>query len=141
MSFAAHALYLWPEYKEGLRSGETGFATAFAHEVGRFYPFAPFLGGQAVTDPTWQGRHVPAGGLVLLEVYGQNHDERLWKDPYAFRPERFLDPPPGRDELIPGAEGTRAPDTAAPARPWRWASWRRSPSAWRPWPTGSHRRT
>ncbi|MFG2129718.1 hypothetical protein ACGFNV_18220 [Streptomyces sp. NPDC048751] len=47
------------------------------------------------------GRRVPVGGLVLLDVHGQNRDERLFKDPYAFRPERFLDHPPGRDDLIP----------------------------------------
>jgi fatty-acid peroxygenase len=117
VAFAAHALHRWPEHGERLRSGEAGFATAFAHEVRRFYPFAPFLGGRAVTDLTWQGRHVPAGGLVLLDVYGQNHDEHLWKDPYVFRPERFLDHPPGRDELIPqgGADprtGHRCPGEA-----------------------------
>ncbi|MFD5337577.1 cytochrome P450 family protein [Streptomyces hawaiiensis] len=46
VAFAAHALHRWPEHKERLRSGEAGFATAFAHEVRRFYPFAPFLGGR-----------------------------------------------------------------------------------------------
>ncbi|MEU0221749.1 cytochrome P450 [Streptomyces sp. NPDC006265] len=117
VAFAAHALHRWPEHGKRLRAGEAGFATAFAHEVRRFYPFAPFLGGQAVTDLTWQGRHVSAGGLVLLDVYGQNHDERLWKDPYSFHPERFLDRPPRRDELIPqgGADprtGHRCPGEA-----------------------------
>ncbi|MFC8369593.1 cytochrome P450 [Streptomyces sp. NPDC057239] len=117
VAFAAHALHCWPEHSERLRSGEAAFATAFAHEVRRFYPFAPFLGGQAVTDLTWHGRRVPAGGLVLLDVYGQNHDERLFKNPYAFRPERFLDRPPGRDDLIPqgGADpraGHRCPGEA-----------------------------
>ncbi|MER6349983.1 cytochrome P450 [Streptomyces sp. NPDC001595] len=117
VAFAAHALHRWPENRERLRSGEAGFASAFAHEVRRFYPFAPFLGGQAVTDLTWQGRRVPAGGLVLLDVYGQNHDEHLWKDPYSFRPERFLHHPPGSDELIPqgGADprtGHRCPGEA-----------------------------
>ncbi|WP_053739959.1 hypothetical protein [Streptomyces sp. NRRL WC-3618] len=38
VAFSAHALHLWPEHKERLRSGEAGFATAFAHEVRRFYP-------------------------------------------------------------------------------------------------------
>jgi fatty-acid peroxygenase len=28
--------------------------------------------------------------MVLLDLYGQNHDPALWGDPYAFRPERFL---------------------------------------------------
>ncbi|MEU6388051.1 cytochrome P450 [Streptomyces sp. NPDC046939] len=117
VAFAAHALHRRPEHKERLNSGDAAFAVAFAHEVRRFYPFAPFLGGQAVTDLTWQGRTVPAGGLVLLDVYGQNHDERLFKDPYAFRPERFLDHAPARDELIPqgGADartGHRCPGEA-----------------------------
>ncbi|MEV0304985.1 cytochrome P450 [Streptomyces prasinus] len=115
--FAAHALHRWPGHGRRLRSGDAAFATAFAHEVRRFYPFAPFLGGRAVTDLTWENRKLPAGGLVLLDVYGQNHDERLWKDPYAFRPERFLERPPGRDVLIPqgGADartGHRCPGEA-----------------------------
>ncbi|MDL2076105.1 cytochrome P450 [Streptomyces sp. GXMU-J15] len=117
VAFAAHALHSWPEHLERLRSGDAEFTTAFVHEVRRFYPFAPFLGGQAVTELTWHGRRVPAGGLVLLDVYGQNHDEGLFKDPYAFRPERFLARPPGRDDLIPqgGADprtGHRCPGEA-----------------------------
>ncbi|MFE8922525.1 cytochrome P450 [Streptomyces rochei] len=101
VAFSAHALHRWPAHRERLRAGDGAFATAFAHEVRRFYPFAPFLGGRVVTDLTWRGASVPAGGILLLDVYGQNHDEDLWGDPYTFRPERFLDRPPGRDELIP----------------------------------------
>ncbi|MFE0850169.1 cytochrome P450 [Streptomyces rochei] len=101
VAFSAHALHRWPAHRERLRAGDDAFATAFAHEVRRFYPFAPFLGGRVVTDLTWRGASVPAGGILLLDVYGQNHDEDLWGDPYTFRPERFLDRPPGRDELIP----------------------------------------
>jgi fatty-acid peroxygenase len=101
VAFAAHALHRWPENRERLRSGGAAYAAAFTHEVRRFYPFAPFLGGRAVTDLSWRGERVPAGGLVLLDVYGQNHDEELWGDPYAFRPQRFLERPVERDELIP----------------------------------------
>ncbi len=43
--------------------------------------------------------------MVLLDVYGQNHDEDLWGDPYAFRPQRFPDRPVERDELIPQGGG------------------------------------
>ncbi|GAA0639688.1 hypothetical protein GCM10009535_15590 [Streptomyces thermocarboxydovorans] len=56
----------------------------------------------------WRGEWVPAGGLVLLDVYGQNHDELLWGDPYAFRPRRLLGRPAGRDELIPQGGGDPA---------------------------------
>jgi fatty-acid peroxygenase len=105
VAFAAHALHRWPQNRERLRAGEAAYTAAFTHEVRRFYPFAPFLGGRAVTDLSWRGEHVPAGGLVLLDVYGQNHDEKLWGDPYAFRPQRFLERPVERDELIPQGGG------------------------------------
>ncbi|MFI2413857.1 cytochrome P450 [Streptomyces sp. NPDC018947] len=108
VAFSAHALHRRPAHRERLRSGDRAFATAFAHEVRRFYPFAPFLGGRTVTDVTWCGESVPAGGILLLDVYGQNHDEKLWGDPYTFRPERFLARPPERDELVPQGGGDPA---------------------------------
>ncbi|MDT0609308.1 cytochrome P450 [Streptomyces lancefieldiae] len=108
VAFTAHALHRWPVHRERLRAGDGAFATAFAHEVRRFYPFAPFLGGRTVKELTWHGASVPAGGILLLDVYGQNHDEELWGDPYTFRPERFLDRPPERDELIPQGGGDPA---------------------------------
>ncbi|GAA3962918.1 fatty-acid peroxygenase [Streptomyces marokkonensis] len=108
VAFAAHALHRWPAHRERLRAGDGAFATAFAHEVRRFYPFAPFLGGRTVTELTWHGESVPAGGILLLDVYGQNHDEKLWGDPYAFRPQRFLERPADPDELIPQGGGDPA---------------------------------
>ncbi|MEU5764730.1 cytochrome P450 [Streptomyces asoensis] len=103
--FAAHALELRPENRERLAADDAAHAAAFVHEVRRFYPFAPFLAGLAVEDLTWQGERIPAGALVVLDVYGQNHDEGLWGDPYAFRPQRFLERPVERDELIPQGGG------------------------------------
>ncbi|MBB3674297.1 cytochrome P450 [Modestobacter versicolor] len=90
VGFAAHALHRWPEHRERLRSGEPAFAAAFAHEVRRFYPFAPFIGGRAPREVQWDGEMVPAGSMVLLDLFGQNHDPDLFPEPYAFRPERFL---------------------------------------------------
>ncbi|MER7056372.1 cytochrome P450 [Streptomyces sp. NPDC000351] len=108
VAFAAHALYRWPAHRERLRAGDGAFATAFAHEVRRFYPFAPFLGGRTVTELTWHGESVPAGGILLLDVYGHHHDEKLWGDPYTFRPQRFLERPADPDELIPQGGGDPA---------------------------------
>jgi fatty-acid peroxygenase len=108
VAFIAHALHRWPENRERLRKDDADYAAAFAHEVRRFYPFAPFVGGQAVTDLTWRGEPIPAGAMVLLDVYGQNHDAELWADPYVFSPQRFLDRPPHPDELIPQGGGDRA---------------------------------
>jgi fatty-acid peroxygenase len=91
VAFAAHALHRWPVHRDRLRSGDGAFATAFAHEVRRYYPFAPFIGGRAPRQVEWEGERVPVGSVVLLDLFGQNHDPELFPEPYAFRPERFLD--------------------------------------------------
>lgn len=117
VAFAAHALHRWPEHRERLRAGDPAFAVAFTHEVRRFYPFAPFLGGRAVRDLDWRGERIPAGSLVLLDVYGQNHDPALWVDPYAFRPERFLDRTIGAFDLIPQGGGDPAAGHRCPGEP------------------------
>ncbi|WP_093802137.1 cytochrome P450 [Streptomyces sp. Wb2n-11] len=105
VAFAGHAQHRWPECRKRLQADDTAFAAAFVHEVRRFYPFAPFTGGRAATDLSWHGEHIPEGGLVLLDLYGQNHDAQLWGDPYTFRPDRFLAHPVERDELIPQGGG------------------------------------
>ena len=48
---------------------------------------------------------VPAGTLVLLDVFGQNHDARLWTDPYRFDSDRFVDREIGEFDLIPQGGG------------------------------------
>ncbi|SFL34345.1 cytochrome P450 [Geodermatophilus ruber] len=105
LAFSAHALIRWPRHRERLASGEPGFARAFAHEVRRFYPFAPFIGGRAPHAVEWDGEQVPAGAMVLLDLYGQDHDADLWGDPYTFRPERFLGPESGPFEMVPQGAG------------------------------------
>jgi fatty-acid peroxygenase len=111
VAFAAHALHRWPENRERLRTGDRAFATAFAHEVRRYYPFAPFIGGRAPHEVEWDGERVPAGSMVLLDLFGQNHDPDLFPEPYAFRPERFLTDdgsrvrPIGPWELVPQGAG------------------------------------
>jgi fatty-acid peroxygenase len=103
-AFAAHALHRWSGHRAKLAQ-DGAYAEAFVHEVRRFYPFAPFVGGRAVTDLSWRGEPIPAGAIVLLDLYGQNHDPSLWPEPYTFDPQRFLDRPPLRDELIPQGGG------------------------------------
>jgi fatty-acid peroxygenase len=42
---------------------------------------------------------------VLLDLYGTNHDERLWPEPGRFRPERFRDWAGDPYTLIPQGGG------------------------------------
>jgi fatty-acid peroxygenase len=105
VAFSAHAMIRWPQNKKRLVDGDPAVAEAFAHEVRRFYPFAPFIGGRAPREVAWDGVRIPENSMVLLDLYGQNHDPDLWDDPYAFRPERFLDREIGEFELVPQGGG------------------------------------
>jgi fatty-acid peroxygenase len=105
LAFSAHAMIRWPQVRERLRGGDPVYAEAFAHEVRRFYPFAPFVGGKAPREVEWDGRRIPQGAMVLLDLYGHNHDPEVWGDPYAFRPERFVGRDIGAFELVPQGAG------------------------------------
>lgn len=106
LTFAAHALHRWPHLRKQLLDGDAGHARAFAHEVRRFYPFVPFVGGLAATELEWRGERIDEGTLVLLDVYGHNHDPAIWPNPYVFDPARFADgTPEDADLLIPQGGG------------------------------------
>ncbi|MFQ1003962.1 cytochrome P450 [Modestobacter sp. SSW1-42] len=109
VAFSAHALHRWPQHRARLRAGDAAFAEAFAHEVRRFYPFAPFIGGRSPREVEWDGETVPAGSMVLLDLWGTDHDPQLFPEPYAFRPERFLAGDEVREigawELVPQGAG------------------------------------
>ncbi|HEX5199886.1 MAG TPA: cytochrome P450 [Actinoplanes sp.] len=103
-AFAAHALERWPQMRTKIAESDE-YTAAFTHEVRRFYPFTPFLAGRARRDLRFQRVDIPRGALVLLDVYGQHHDPRVWPEPYEFRPERFRRRPIGEFELIPQGGG------------------------------------
>ncbi|WP_166029282.1 cytochrome P450 [Streptomyces chilikensis] len=108
VSFAGHLLHHRPDVRDRLWADDAAYLAAFVHELRRFYPFAPFVGGRAPADVSFRGEEIPEGGMVLLDLFGQNHDEELWGDPYVFRPERFLRRPVERDELVPQGGGDPA---------------------------------
>ena len=105
VAYAAHALHRWPGNRKPLAEGDRAYTEAFAHEVRRFYPFAPFIGGKAVRDLVWDGVDIPEGSMVLLDLYGQNHDPEVWTDPYTFDPQRFIGRVIGEYELVPQGGG------------------------------------
>jgi hypothetical protein len=49
----------------------------------------------------------PHGVALLASVWLVHHDEGIYPDPYAFRPERFLERPPGTYTWIPFGGGRR----------------------------------
>ncbi|WP_424185454.1 cytochrome P450 [Actinokineospora sp. G85] len=103
-TFSAHAMHLWPHTRDRVAHDDR-YTLAFADEVRRFYPFAPFLGGVAVRDFDVAGERVPRGAMVILDVYGHNHDPALFREPYTFDPARFEGREIGQYELIPQGGG------------------------------------
>jgi cytochrome P450 len=57
----------------------------------RLYPPVWTVGRTALEDHEIEGRMIPAGSIVLLSPYVVQHDPRWFPDPFAFRPERWLD--------------------------------------------------
>lgn len=88
MTFAALALHEHPKCVQKIRDDED-YLEMFVHEVRRFYPFFPFVGGRIRNEFDWRGHHYAEGTWVILDLYGTNHDARIWGDPEEFQPERF----------------------------------------------------
>lgn len=103
--FAAHALHSAPVHRDRLLADDGTYARAFAHEVRRFYPFAPFVGGLAARDLRWRDTPVPEGSLLLLDLYGRDHDPDVWPRPCDFDPCRFMGREPPPNDLVPQGGG------------------------------------
>jgi len=43
-----------------------------------------------MTDDVYEGMFLPAGSIVLGNVWAILHDEEVYKDPETFNPDRFL---------------------------------------------------
>lgn len=103
--FAALALHRHPKWARAFAAGDDADLDHFADEVRRFYPFFPVVGGRATESFEWEGHRFEPGDLVLLDLYGTNHDEAIWSEPHRFRPERFRDWDGDRNTLIPQGGG------------------------------------
>ncbi len=105
ITFAALALHKHPECREKLKGQDPDYLEMFAQEVRRFYPFTPFVGARVRKDFIWNECYFEKDTLVLLDVYGINHDPLVWKQPYEFIPERFRNQQGGLYDFIPQGGG------------------------------------
>lgn len=87
--FAAMALHQHPQCRERLLAAEAHYLDYFVEEVRRFYPFFPVVAARTRREFESKGYRFPKGERVLLDLYGTNHDPRLWDEPHTFMPERF----------------------------------------------------
>ena len=94
---------------EELDGGEDeAYLTATIQEVMRRRPVLPNAEPRLVKSPIEiGGQRYPAGVVLVINAHLVHHDPEIYPDPYAFRPERFLERPPGTDTWLPFGGGRR----------------------------------
>jgi fatty-acid peroxygenase len=88
ITFVATALQQNAALRAGLDDARN--LEAFVQEVRRYYPFFPAVVARARETFEWRGYRFPRGVRTMLDLYGTNHDPRIWTDPESFWPGRFV---------------------------------------------------
>jgi cytochrome P450 len=84
------------------------YVTATVQEALRRRPVLPNAAPRLVKQPIEVGGwSYPIGVCLVPNAYLMHHDPEIYPDPYAFRPERFLDESPGTYTWIPFGGGRR----------------------------------
>ncbi|XP_078388394.1 cytochrome P450 1A1 [Cetorhinus maximus] len=69
------------------------YTEAFITETFRHSSFLPFTIPHCTTkDTALNGYFIPKNTCVFVNQWQVNHDPKLWKDPFVFCPDRFLNP-------------------------------------------------
>jgi cytochrome P450 len=86
------------------------YARAVVDETLRLYPPAFSITRQAHSDDEANGIRIPRRGVVLMIPWVLHRHAKLWRDPDAFDPGRFLpgSEPPQRFTYLPFGMGVRA---------------------------------
>jgi cytochrome P450 family 135 len=91
----------------GLGAGETDYLDAVVDESLRVRPVVPFTGRLLHETAHLGGYDHEPGTTILAAIYMAHTNPDLFPDPFAFRPERFLDEAPDTYSWIPFGGGTR----------------------------------
>jgi fatty-acid peroxygenase len=102
--FAAHALARNPQCRQKV-AADKDYVELFVQEVRRLYPFFPAVVALVRRGFAWRGYRFPERTRVMLDLYGTNHDGRIWPEPDRFHPERFREWDRDRCALIPQGGG------------------------------------
>ena len=110
LAFAFEQLARRPEVQERLASDpdDDAYLEATINEVLRLRPVLPNAEPRLVKqEVTIGGWTYPPGVVLILSAALVHHDPKIYPEPNAFRPERFLDTKPGTYTWIPFGGGRR----------------------------------
>jgi len=88
------------ELKEKLGSGKDyshealqniPFLEAVLRESLRLLPPVSFYARKALTDCVLNGVDVPKDSTIMVSTWNSHHDDKFWKDPFTFNPNRWLE--------------------------------------------------
>jgi cytochrome P450 len=100
-----------PEAQRRLRAeldaGETEYLDAVIEESLRIRPVVPITGRLLHEPATLGGYSLDPGTIVLVAIYMAHTNPGTFAEPFAFRPERFLDDGPETYSWVPFGGGTR----------------------------------
>ena len=93
---------------EDVNGGDGSYLGATINETLRRRPVLPNAAPRLVNRPIEVGGWEYEPGVCLVaNSYLLHHDPEIYPDPYAFRPERFIEQEPGTYTLIPFGGGRR----------------------------------
>jgi cytochrome P450 len=112
LAWAVERLSRHPEKLERLRGeaengGDDAYLTATIQETLRLRPVISVVLRRLTEPVELAGYELPARVSVVPSVYLVHRNPRVYPDPQAFRPERFLENPPGTYTWIPFGGGVR----------------------------------
>lgn len=110
LAFAFEQLARRPEVQERLAADpdDDCYLDATINEVLRLRPVLPNAEPRLVKqEVTIGGWTYPPGVVLIASAALVHHDPEIYPEPYAFRPERFLDTKPGTFTWIPFGGGRR----------------------------------
>jgi cytochrome P450 family 135 len=107
LAWALERLARHPGVWERLRGGDEEYLDAVVKETLRLRPVVPAVLRMLKAPLTIAGYDLPAGVAVLPNILLVHTREDVYPDPFAFRPERFLERPAGTYTWIPFGGGVR----------------------------------